>query len=94
MQRLALNYKNTQKGFNEQASENNLWYGGYRAGKLTDLAKEYGQQTYDLSQGTNRALMEINDFLLAAEKDARDRRIAAELDAYNRALSSQIPGGS
>lgn len=92
LSRLALNYERTQKGFNDEASANNLWYGGFRAKSLSDMARDLGTQQYDLSQGTNRALMEINDFILAAEKDARDRKIAAELDAYNRALQSQVPG--
>ena len=91
LQRLALNYRNAQRDFNEEASANNLWYGGFRMSKLGEMAKQYGTQQYDLAQGTNRALMEINDFLLAAEKEARDRRIAAELDAYQRALSTVTP---
>jgi hypothetical protein len=90
-QRMAKNYGRGQDALNENMNQRNLWYGGHRAKALTELAEQYGEQRYDASQGTNRALMEISDFLLAAEAEARNRKIAAEIDAYNQALQTQIP---
>lgn len=93
LKRLATGYGRTVRDADQAMNKQNLWYSGFRAKTLADLANDYQQQQYDLSQGTNRALMEINDFLLAAEREARDRKIAAEMEAFNRALSSQIPRG-
>ena len=92
-QRMEKNYGRGQEMLNENMNPRNLWYGGHRAKALSELAEQYGEQRYDASQGTQRALMELADFLLGSEADARNRKIAAEMDAYNRALQTQIPRG-